>query len=55
MNNVDESPEEGHSRKNLFYVVLDNDIGGLTVHFSAAKHISDTCFPRNYKGCQQRN
>ena len=41
-NEYDESPEEAHFRKHIFFVVLDNVIGGLTVRFSAAKNISDT-------------
>ena len=63
MNEADESPEEAHFRKHIFYVVLDNVIGGLTVRFSAAKHISDTfSFLWNYqkmsedvRRCQKRN
>ena len=50
MNEADESPEEAHFRKHIFYVVLDNVIGGLTVRFSAAKQISDTfSFLWNYQ------
>ena len=50
MNEVDESQEEDHFRKHIFYVVLVNVIGGLTVHFSAAKQIYDTfCFLWNYQ------
>ena len=50
MNEADESPEEAHFRKHIFYVVLDNVIGGLTVRFSAAKQISDTfIFLWNYQ------
>ena len=40
MNKEDESPEETHFWKHIFYVVLDYVIGGLTVRFSAAKQIS---------------
>ena len=50
MNEADESPEEPHFRKHIFYVVLDNVIGGMTVAFSAAKPISDTfSFLWNYQ------
>ena len=50
MNEADESPEEAHFRKHIFYVVLDNVIGGLTVRFSVAKQISDTfSFLWNYQ------
>ena len=50
MNEADESFEEAHFRKHIFYVVLDNVIGGLTVCFSAAKQISDTfSFLWNYQ------
>ena len=46
----DESPEEAHFRKHVFYVVLDNVIGGLTVRFNEAKQISDTfSFLWNYQ------
>ena len=49
MNETDESPEEAHFRKHMFYVVLDNVIGGLTVRFSAARQISFAfSFLRNY-------
>jgi len=50
MNERDESSEEAHFRKHIFYVILDNVIGGLTVRFSAAKQISDTfSFLWNYQ------
>ena len=50
MNETDESPEEAHFRKHIFYVVLDNVIAGLTIRFSAAKEISDTfSFLWNYQ------
>ena len=50
MNEADESLEEAYFQKHMFYVVLDNVIGGLTVCFSAAKQISDTfCFLWNYQ------
>ena len=51
MNEADESPEEAHFWKHIiFYVVLDNVIGGLTARFSAAKQISDTfSFLWNYQ------
>ena len=42
MNETDESTEEAYFRKHIFYVVLDNVIGQLTVRFSAAKQIFDT-------------
>ena len=42
MNEADESPEETHLRKHIFYVVLDDVIAGLTVRFNIAKQISDT-------------
>ena len=42
MNEADESHEEAHFRKHIFYVVLDNVFGRLTVRYSAAKQISDT-------------
>ena len=42
MNEADASTEEAHFRKHIFYVVLDNVIGELTVRFSAAKQIFDT-------------
>ena len=42
INETDESTEEAYFRKHIFYVVLDNVIGQLTVRFSAAKQISDT-------------
>ena len=41
MNEADESPEEANFRLHMFYVVLDNVNGGLTVRFWAAKQISD--------------
>ena len=45
-----ESPEKAYFRKHIFYVVLDNVIGGLTVRFRAAKQISDTfSFLWNYQ------
>ena len=37
MNKADESPEEAHFHKHIFYVVLGDVIGGLTDRFSAAK------------------
>ena len=50
INEVDESTEEAHFRKHIFFVVLDNVIGELTVRFSAAKQISDTFkFVWNYQ------
>ena len=42
MNKANESTEESHFRKDIFYVVLDDVIGELTVRFSTAKQISDT-------------
>ena len=42
INDTDESTEKAHFRKHIFYVVLDNVIGELTVRFNAAKQISDT-------------
>lgn len=41
LNEADESPEEAYFRKSVFYVLLDNVIGGLTVRFRAAKDISE--------------
>ena len=41
MNEADESPEKIHFRKHIFYVVLVNVIGGLTVRFSVAKQTSN--------------
>ena len=35
MNEADASTEEAHFQKHIFYVVLDNFIGWLTVCFSA--------------------
>ena len=35
MNEADKSAEEAYFRKHIFYVVLDNVIGELTVCFSA--------------------
>ena len=50
INEVDECFEEAHFRKHIFYVVLDNVIGGITVRISAAKHISDSIsFFGNYQ------
>ena len=50
MNETDESNEEAYFRKHIFYVVLDNVIGQLTIRFSAAKQISDTfSFLWNYQ------
>jgi len=52
VNETDESSEEVHFRKHIFYVILDNITGGLTVRFSAEKQISDTfsfLFLRNYQ------
>ena len=50
INEADESIEEAHFRKHIFYVVLDNVIRELTVCFSAAKQISDTfSFLWNYQ------
>jgi len=52
VNETDESSEEAHFRKHIFYIILDNFIGGLTVCFSATKQISDTfsfLFLRNYQ------
>ena len=50
MNETDESTEEAYFRKHIFYVVLDNVIGQLTVRFSAVKQISDTfSFLWNYQ------
>ena len=42
MNEAEESTEEAHFRKHIFYIVLDNVIGALTFRFCAAKQISDT-------------
>ena len=54
MNEADESSDEARFRKHIFYVVLDNVIGGLTVRFSAAKQISDTfSFLWNYQKMSQ--
>ena len=39
---TDESIEEAYFRKDIFYVVLDNVIGELTIRFNAAKQILDT-------------
>ena len=50
MNEAYESPEEANLRKHIYFVVMDDVIGELTVRFSAAKQISDTfSFPWNYK------
>ena len=50
MNQADESPGEAYFQKHIFYVALDNVIGGLTVRFSAAKQISNTfCILWNYQ------
>ena len=50
MNEADESPEEAHFLRHIFYVVMDNVIGGFTLHFSAARQISDTfSFLWNYQ------
>ena len=47
---ADESPEELHFLKHIFYVVLVNVIGGLMVRFSAAQQISDNfSFLWNYQ------
>ena len=49
-NEADEPPEESNFRKHIFYVVLDNVNGGITVRFSAAKQIYDTIsFLWNYQ------
>ena len=40
MNEADESAEEAHFRIHIFYVVLDNAIGGHSVRFSAARQTS---------------
>ena len=37
----DDSPEEAHFRKFVFYVLLDKVIAGLTIRFRAAKEISE--------------
>ena len=42
INETDESIEEAYFRKDIFYVVLDNVIGELTIRFNAAKQILDT-------------
>ena len=42
MNEADESPEESHFRKHIFYVVFDDVIGGPTARFSAVRLIYDT-------------
>ena len=48
INKVDVSPEKAHFLKQIFYVVLDNVIGGLIV--CAAKQMSDTfSFLWNYQ------
>ena len=50
INEADESTKEAHFQKHIFYVVLDNFIGELTVRFNAAKQISDTfSFLWNYQ------
>ena len=50
MNELDEFPVEAHFRKHIFYIVLDNVIGGLTVRVNAAKQISDSfSFLWNYQ------
>ena len=55
MNKADKSPEEGHFRKHILYVLLDNVIGGLTVCFSAAKVISATfSFLWNYQKTKRK-
>ena len=40
MNDANESHEESHFRKQIFYVVLDNVVGGPTVRFSSYKKMS---------------
>ena len=56
MNEANKSTEESHFQKHIFYVVLDNVIGGLTVRFSAAKEVSDTsAFFETTKRCQKKN
>ena len=55
MNEADESPEEAHFRKHIFYVVLDNVIGGLTVRFSAAKFLTPSAFFGTTRRCQKKN
>ena len=50
INEAYQSPEEAHIRKHIFYVVLDNVIGRLTIRFCAAKQISYTfSFLWNYQ------
>ena len=56
MNETDESTEEAHFRRHIFYVVLDNVVGQLTVRFSAAKQISDIfSFVWINQKCQKKN
>jgi len=38
---LSQKDEESHFRESVFYVVMDNVIGGLTIRFNAAKNIAD--------------
>ena len=54
MNKADESTEE--ARKYIFYVVLDNVIGELTVCFSAEnRFLIPSALFKTIKRCQKKN
>ena len=59
MNEADESPEEAHFRKHIFYVVLDNVIGGQFggqfVSVQQNKFLTPSAFVGTTRRCQKRN
>ena len=56
MNEADESTEKSHFQKHIFYVVLDNVIGELTVCFSAEnRFLIPSALFGTTKRCQKKN
>ena len=55
MNEADESTEKAHFRKHIFFVVLNNVIGELTVCFSAEnRFLIPSALFGTTKRCQRR-
>ena len=56
MNEADESTEKSHFQKHIFYVVLDNVIGELTVCFNAEnRFLIPSALFGTTKRCQKKN
>ena len=41
MSDTDDLPEEAYFRKTVFYVLIDDVVAGLTVHFNAVKWLAE--------------